>query len=93
MIKFDNAITESKLSPGNSETAKSTFNSAGVSSINEEHDELNVVMYWDTLENFEAWRASDAFKKAHSRDGQGHGESPVISNQIVISEIVSTLTV
>ena len=66
---------------------------AGVSSINEEHDELNVVMYWDTLENFEAWRASDAFKKAHSRDGQGHGESPVISSKIVISEIVSTLMV
>lgn len=65
----------------------------GVSSHNEEHDELNVVMYWDKLENFEAWRASDAFKKAHSRDSQGHGESPVISNKIVISEIITTLAV
>ena len=66
---------------------------ASVSNINEEHDELNVVMYWESLENFESWRASDSFKKAHSRAGQGSGESPIISNQIVISEIVSTLTV
>ena len=67
---------------------------ASVSSINEEHDELNVVMYWESLENFEAWKESDVFKKAHSRTGgQGKGESPIISNKIVISEIVSTLTV
>lgn len=63
----------------------------GVSSQNEEHDELNVVMYWDTLENFQVWKESDAFKKSHSRGGQGHGESPVISSELVISEIVSTL--
>lgn len=22
-----------------------------------EHDEMNVMMYWDTLEHFEAWRS------------------------------------
>lgn len=59
----------------------------------EEHDEMNVMMYWDTLEQFEAWRSSDDFKKAHSHrgDGQSHGKSPVISSRIVISEIVSVL--
>lgn len=58
------------------------------------NEELNVIMYWDTLENFEAWKVSDAFKKAHARDGKGgQGESPVISNQVVIGELVSTLTV
>lgn len=67
----------------------------GISSVNEEQDELNVVMYWENLENFEAWKQSDAFKKSHSREvkGNGNGESPIISNQIVISEIVSTLVV
>lgn len=62
-----------------------------VSSQNDEQEELNVVMYWETLEDFNVWRASDSFKKAHSRDAKGNGESPIISNKIVISEIVSTL--
>ncbi|MER2037851.1 MAG: heme oxygenase [Solibacillus sp.] len=60
----------------------------------EAHDEMNVMMYWDTLEQFEAWRASDDFKAAHSRGSEGsggHGESPVISNRVVISEIVAVL--
>lgn len=62
-----------------------------VSEQSEDYDELNVMMYWDTLEQFEAWRASDAFKSAHKRDGGGsHGESPVLSNEIVIAEIIST---
>lgn len=62
-----------------------------VSTQPEEHDEMNVMMYWDTLEQFEVWRASDAFKNAHKRDGSGgHSESPVLSNEIVIAEVIST---
>ena len=30
---------------------------------------MQVMMYWDTKENFEAWRNSDDFKNAHKRDG------------------------
>jgi len=64
-----------------------------VSTQHEEYDEMNVMMYWDALAHFEHWRASDSFKKAHARDaGNGHGASPVISNQVVISELVSTLS-
>ena len=62
-----------------------------VSTQKEEYDELNVMMYWETLEQFEAWRASDEFKNAHKRDANSsHGESPVLSNEIVIAEIVAT---
>ncbi|KYG89876.1 heme-degrading monooxygenase IsdG [[Bacillus] sp. KCTC 13219] len=60
---------------------------------NREHDEMNVMMYWQALENFQTWRASDSFKKLHARDAQSNGESPIISNQIVIAEIVATLSI
>lgn len=59
----------------------------------EDYDEMAVVTYWETLEDFYAWRDSDAFKQAHSkREGEEHTESPVLGNQIVIAEIVSTLS-
>lgn len=62
-----------------------------VSTTNEAYDELNVMTYWETLEQFETWRASDSFKNAHKRDGGAdHGASPVLSNEIVIAEILST---
>lgn len=65
-----------------------------VSETPEGNEELNVIMYWDALEHFETWKASDSFKKAHAREGSGNKEnSPVISNQVVIGELVSTLTV
>ncbi|MER1985241.1 MAG: heme oxygenase [Solibacillus sp.] len=57
----------------------------------EEHDELNVMMYWETLENFQAWRNSDDFRKSHDREKSGNANSPIISNRIVVSEIVSVL--
>lgn len=64
-----------------------------VSTQFEEYDEMQVMMYWDTKEQFEAWRNSDDFKNAHKRDGGGNSEhSPVISNQIIIAEIASVLT-
>ena len=68
----------------------------------EEHDEMNVVMYWDNKENFEAWRSSDAFKEAHKRPakpegkqaGHPHGDkggSPMLGSQIIISEVVASI--
>ena len=59
----------------------------------EDHDEMNVMMFWDTIENFEAWRNSDDFKNAHNREGSAgeNPNSPVISSRIVISEIAAVL--
>ena len=60
----------------------------------EEHDEMNVVMYWDSKENFEAWRSSDAFKAAHKRPegaDEPNPNAPVISSQIIISEVAGSI--
>lgn len=57
----------------------------------EEHDEMNVMMYWETLENFQTWRHSDDFRQSHSREKSSSENSPIISNRIVISEIISVL--
>lgn len=58
----------------------------------EEFDEMSVVMYWESLDGFEAWRNSDAFKHAHKRPESGkEGESPMLGSQIVIAEIVSSI--
>ena len=64
-----------------------------LNSTPEEHDELYVQMYWDTLEHFEAWKASDHFKKSHDRERAANPNSPILSNRVIIAEIVSTLTV
>ncbi|POZ57321.1 Heme oxygenase (staphylobilin-producing) 1 [Lysinibacillus sphaericus] len=61
----------------------------------ENHDEMNVMMFWDTIEQFEAWRESDDFIKLHRRERIANKEnsesSPIISNRIVISEIAASL--
>lgn len=58
----------------------------------DEYDELSVVMYWETLDHFNVWRNSDAFKKAHERKGNGDGqESPLLNSQIIVAEVVSIL--
>lgn len=62
-----------------------------VSTQFEDYDEMSVVMYWDTLEDFQVWRNSDAFKEAHKRPEGGQGESPTLDNLIVIAEVASTL--
>lgn len=56
-----------------------------------EHDELNVNMYWNTMEDFTHWRNSDAFKESHSRSGTSGEESPMLGSEIIISEVASTL--
>ncbi|UOB20853.1 heme oxygenase [Macrococcus armenti] len=54
----------------------------------EEHDELYVNTWWDTLEDFEAWKTSDAFKQAHSRGGdKPQGESPMLGSELVIAKL------
>ncbi|MDE0583721.1 heme oxygenase [Planococcus sp. A6] len=50
----------------------------------EEYDELNVNMYWETLENYEAWKSSDVFKQAHT-------ESPMLGSQLIITKIASVI--
>lgn len=61
----------------------------------EDHDEMNVMMFWDTVEQFKAWRDSDDFKNLHRREDIGNKEnseaSPIIGNRVVISEIAATL--
>lgn len=61
-----------------------------VSTQFEDYDEMSVVMYWATLEGFEAWRNSNAFKEAHKRP-EG-GESPTLDNFIVVAEVAASLS-
>lgn len=56
-----------------------------------DYDEMNVNMYWQTMEDFKAWRTSDAFKEAHSTPENSQEVSPIIESEIIISELASTL--
>lgn len=60
-----------------------------------EHDELNVNMYWENLENFQAWKNSDAFRQAHQRPEPGSDdaqkESPLLGSELVIAKVASVL--
>ena len=56
----------------------------------EEYDELNVNMYWETLEAFHAWKESDIFKEAHKRPESSDkpaGESPLLGSRIEIVKV------
>lgn len=63
----------------------------------EEYDELNVNMYWENLENFEAWKTSDTFKEAHKRPETNEGsdepkkESPMLGSELVITKIAALI--
>lgn len=65
-----------------------------VSTQFEDYDEMNVVMYWDNEESFEAWRASDAFKQAHSRPsgGEPNPDSPMIQSQIIVAKVAAQIS-
>ncbi|MGF7049338.1 heme oxygenase (staphylobilin-producing) [Paenibacillus sp. DS2015] len=58
-----------------------------------EYDELNVNMYWETMDSFTAWRNSDAFKSAHKRPESGseeaNKESPILGSEIITYEVAS----
>lgn len=60
-----------------------------------DHDELNVNMYWENMDNFSVWRNSDAFKMAHKRpepsSTESQQESPIIGSEIIISEVTAVL--
>ena len=62
-----------------------------------EYDELNVNMYWESLENFEAWKTSDAFKEAHKRpeasseSNEPKKESPMLGSELVITKIAALI--
>ncbi|MDM5334033.1 heme oxygenase [Ureibacillus composti] len=56
-----------------------------------EYDEMNVNMYWNTLEDFTNWKNSDAFKEAHTGPNNTGQESPILGSEIIISEVASTL--
>lgn len=60
-----------------------------VSTQFEDYDEMSVVMYWENLDGFKAWRNSDAFKQAHKRP-EG-AESPTLESQIIIAEVAAEL--
>jgi heme oxygenase (staphylobilin-producing) len=58
-----------------------------------EYDELNVNMYWDSMDSFAAWRNSDAFKSAHKPPEPGSKaastESPILGSEIITYEVAS----
>jgi heme oxygenase (staphylobilin-producing) len=58
-----------------------------------EYDELNVNMYWRSMESFAAWRNSDAFKSAHKRPEPGSEketkDSPILNSEIITYEVAS----
>lgn len=58
-----------------------------------EYDELNVNMYWETMDSFTTWRNSDAFKSAHKRPEPGSEEvkkeSPILGSEIITYEVAS----
>ncbi|ASE36635.1 heme oxygenase [Staphylococcus pettenkoferi] len=56
----------------------------------ESYDQLYVNTWWDTEEDFKAWRNSDAFKNAHSGPKKS-GESPVLNNEVVKAHVLTQL--
>lgn len=64
-----------------------------VSTQFEEYDEMQVMMYWQNEEGFQAWRESDAFKQAHKRpeNGEQDSNSPVIGSTIVVAKVAAAI--
>ncbi|MCJ1909014.1 heme oxygenase [Planococcus ruber] len=60
-----------------------------------EYDELNVNMYWEDLESFDAWKNSDAFKESHKRpetdSNETPKESPMLGSELIITKVASTI--
>lgn len=58
-----------------------------------DYDELNVNMYWETQDDFAAWRNSDAFKAAHKRpepsSDEAPKESPILGSEIITYDLAS----
>ncbi|AOZ93024.1 heme oxygenase [Paenibacillus crassostreae] len=60
----------------------------------EEYDELNVNMYWESQDDFMAWRNSDAFKASHKRPEPDSAEakkaSPILGSEMITYEVATT---
>ncbi|MFC5559736.1 antibiotic biosynthesis monooxygenase [Ureibacillus thermophilus] len=56
-----------------------------------DYDEMNVNMYWESIEDFTRWRSSDVFKEAHNPPENSKEHSPIFGSEIIISEIASIL--
>lgn len=66
-----------------------------VSTQFEDHDEMSVVMYWDSKESFAVWRESDEFKASHKRpsgESSEQSDSPMLGSQIVIAEVAGSIS-
>lgn len=58
----------------------------------ENQDEMSVNMYWRSMEDFQVWRDSDAFKAAHQRSPKGENDSgAVIGSQLLFGQVAATL--
>jgi heme oxygenase (staphylobilin-producing) len=59
-----------------------------------DYDELNVNTYWESQEDFNAWKDSDAFKTSHKRPeptpGEAPKESPILGSEIITYDVAST---
>ncbi|WP_336784886.1 heme oxygenase [Paenibacillus sp. MMO-177] len=58
-----------------------------------DYDELSVNMYWESMEYFTAWKASDSFKAAHKRPEPGteasSKQSPILGSELITYEVAS----
>lgn len=54
-----------------------------------DYDELNVNTYWESEEDFNAWKNSVSFKAAHQRPQTGSSEEPQKESPILGSEIIT----
>ncbi|WP_400164414.1 heme oxygenase [Brevibacillus sp. TJ4] len=57
----------------------------------DDHDEVNVNMYWESLADFTVWRESDAFREAHKRPEPGAEpkESPILGSELVTYDVAA----
>lgn len=58
-----------------------------------DYDELNVNMYWESIEHFTAWKNSDSFKASHKRPETGseapQKKSPILGSELITYEVAS----
>lgn len=58
-------------------------------SLGDQFDTMDVNMYWETYEQFEAWKSSDLFKQAHAHQGPPSGESPILGSEIITAKVAA----
>ncbi|MNJ68607.1 Heme-degrading monooxygenase [compost metagenome] len=56
-----------------------------------DYDELNVNMYWESIEHFTAWKSSDSFKASHKHpEPESEAtKSPVLGSELITFEVAS----